>query len=601
MLRGFSSVVRSPAAAALGAVSMGTILFLFAAVACSTSSSPDNMQSPDTGPATNMTSLGGVVTDSTGKVLSGVTVTAGGASTTTKPNGTFSMAVSPTAGLVVGFAQPGYLSSSKIVTTTQGTSTLVAAALAPAATPVPLDATKGGMATGARGASLKADPGVLVDGSGKAVSGMVDVSLTPLSPANPGELAAYPGSLVGSMAGGTPTLLQTYGVLDVTVSQNGQPVQVASGKTVTVNIPVAMSANLPTTQDLWSFNLTTGIWDHEGTAQLSGTTYTAELGHFSYHNIDAALHDGQATCVTGIVVDGSGNPVAGADVSPAEGASTDSLITTDSNGAYCTWILTGGSEAITANSTASPYGTGSVTVTSSETSIPFPGSYTCSNLACVQAPKIVLNQPPCTASSDCQTGYQCCTVSGKGMCLQDFACLQAQSGSTAGGGGKPGACTMAGPLTATYLGQTVSWNCFTADLLLTATSGMGGELIISASSTSPSGITFELQISAPNGFGGFASGTTIPFVADGGLSDGGQTMAGVIIAGTLPGGGTLELFSGSGSMQFTSWSTSGGPLGISFTGVGLVGDVLEDGGSSSMTVMNGTLSGTVTVTPVVVP
>jgi hypothetical protein len=591
MLVGLGKSVSRSSTATAGVVSIVALLLLCAAIACSSSSSPG---------ASKGTTVGGIVTDSTGQVLSGVTVNAGSVSATTTPNGTFSMAVSPANGLVVGFAKAGYLSSSKVVTTTQGKSTTVAAALAPLATPVPLDATAGGKVTGARGSTLAADPGVLVDANGKTVSGMVDVSLTPLSPANPGELAAYPGSLVGSMGGATPTLLQTYGVLDVTVSQNGQPVQVASGKTVTVNVPVAMSANLPATQDLWSFDLTTGIWNHEGTAQLSGTTYTAQLAHFSYHNIDAAIHDGQATCVTGVVVDTMGNPVAGADVSPAEGASTDSLITTDANGAYCTWMLTGASNVITANATSSPYGTGSVTVPSSESSIPFPGSYTCNNLACIQAPKIVLNQPPCKTSGDCQAGYECCTVNNQQMCLENYACILAQSGSMppsdAGGGGH---CMMSGPITATYQGQTITWDCFIGEIVLSTGMGMAGEMVVSATSTSPSGISFQLQLSAPSGFGGFGAGTTIPFASDAGASDGGQTGAAIIMTGTRPDGSTLELFSSSGSMQFTSWSTSGGPIGISLVGVGVGGVIVADAGDT--TVMGGTLSGSLTVSPTVLP
>ena len=382
--------------------------------------------SPST-PVQPSTTVGGIVTDSTGTVLSGVTVTAGTATTTTATNGTFSMPASPQTGLVVGFSKTGYLASAKHVTVTAGTSAHVAAALMAMATPVTLDATHGATVAGARGASLKADPGVLVDSTGKTVSGSVLVSLTPLSPAVPGEFAAYPGSLVGSVNGGTPTLLQTYGVLDVTATQNGQEVQIAPGKTVSVTIPVAATGKLPATEELWSFNLTTGVWDHEGTAHLSGSAYTANLAHFSYHNIDSAIQSGQATCVTGIVVDKSGNAVAGAYVSPSEGACVDGLIMTDASGRYCTWLLTGASETITANASASPFGEGSVTVTGGA-AVPFPGSYTCSNLACTSAPNIVLGQTACTTDKDCPADYTCCAANGQHMCLQSFACMEAQAG-----------------------------------------------------------------------------------------------------------------------------------------------------------------------------
>jgi hypothetical protein len=236
-----------------------------------------------------MTGVAGIVTDSTGAALSGVEVTAGSCTATTSSNGSFMFTLSPTSNLVLSYSKTGYLRSSKQVTFTSNTTSNVLAALMPAAATIPLNATTGGMVTGTGGSSLTADAGVFVDATGKPVSGSVDVSLMPLSPAVQGELAAYPGTLAGSKSGASPTLRHTYGVLDVTVSQNGQPVQVASGQTVTVEIPVVGSGTMPATQDLWSYNMATAIWDYEGTAQLNGSTYTAQLSHFSYHNIDAKV------------------------------------------------------------------------------------------------------------------------------------------------------------------------------------------------------------------------------------------------------------------------------------------------------------------------
>jgi hypothetical protein len=349
--------------------------------------------------------------------------------------------------LVLAFSKTSYLQSSKQVTAAAGQNAQVAAALIAIAAPQPLDATNGGTVMGARGASLTASPAALVDSSGNPVSGMVDVSLTPLSPADPGELAAYPGSLVGNN-GGTTSRLQTYGVLDVTVTQNGQPVQVAAGQTVAVTIPVTASGSLAPTQDLWSFNLATGVWDHEGTAQLAGSAYTAQLSHFSYHNIDGAVLSGQAACVTGLVVDAQGNPVAGAYVSPSQGASVDTLIVTDASGRYCTWVLSGASETITGDATSAPFGEGSITVTGGSP-VAANNWESCAGLGCQTVPNIVLSQPPCMQDSDCPSDNVCCMASGQGMCLESFACSRAQTGGATpydggglppfdGGGGMPG-------------------------------------------------------------------------------------------------------------------------------------------------------------------
>jgi Carboxypeptidase regulatory-like domain len=571
------------------------------------------------------TSVAGIVTDSTGAVLSGVAVTAGSSTTTTGANGTFSFASSPQASLVIDFSKTGYLESSKQVTVTAGTTSNVVAALMALAPPQPLDATKGGSITGTRGSSLKADPSVLVDATGKAVSGSVDVSLTPLSPAVPGELAAYPGSLVGSTNGATPSLLRTYGVLDVTVTQNGQPVQVASGHTVTVTIPVAASGTLPKTEDLWSYNLTTGIWDHEGTAQLSGSTYTAELSHFSYHNIDAAVLTGQATCVTGLVVNSSGQPVSGAYVSPTQGASVDTLITTDSTGRYCTWLLTGTSETITADATSAPYGEGTVTVTGGA-AVPFPGSESCSNVNCATAPNIVLDQPPCKTDSDCPSDDTCCAVKGQNMCLESFACQEAVTGSPSGVStcssdsncmGGDVCCTVettstktclpmatcnlvshnpcgSGAITATIGGETYAFNCYVAESV--GSEGMEGLILDGSVTGSTTGASVQIEFSSKDDFAGFTSGKTFPLGADGG-----QGPVQVIVDGKDKSGATVEVYAVSGSVTLNQWSdTSGGQLSITIAdGTMLSGvSIGADGGEATVT---GTVSGTATATVEAVP
>jgi hypothetical protein len=545
-------------------------------------------------PAASATKVTGVVTDATGAALSGVTATAGGTSTTTATNGTFSLSVTPQANLVVDFAKTGYLETSKALMATAGTDSHVSAVLMAMATGMPLDATGGGSVTGSRGASLTAGPGVFVGPDGSAVTGSVQVSLTPLNPSMPGELAAYPGALVGSTSGGAPSLLQTYGVLNVTVMQNGQSLQVASGQTVTVTIPVSATGTLPQTQDLWSFNLTTGMWDHEGTAQLSGSAYTAQLSHFSYHNIDGAIASGQATCVTGIVVDKSGNPVAGADVSPSEGASVDTLITTDSSGRYCTWVLSGGSETLTADSTAAPFGEGSITLTGGA-ALSFPSSYpySCSSLSCQTAPNIVLDQPPCKTDSDCPSDDTCCTVKGEGLCLESFACDEATSSyPTYTGppldGGSTGACAAStGSITATVSGVSYPFSCYSA----VSVNGMVELAGLEESEAGSSSFILELVDAA-----GLAAGDSVSLVTEGGTfdPDAGQPEATLVFTSQV-GASIVECTPVSGSVTLSPWSSTAGSMGgftiSSDTQLSCAGYAAD----ASFAAASGTLSGTVTL------
>jgi hypothetical protein len=544
---------------ALEALAAASVVFL--AVACKSSS----------------VKVSGIVTDSTGTVLSGVQVSLGSSVATTSSNGKYTLEVPPQTGAVIQFSVSGYLPSSKAVDVTSGATNYLDVALMALATPQPLDAMQGGTITGAAGAALTVGSGVLVDGNGNAVTGSVQVSLTPLNPAVPGELAAYPGSLAGSVNGAPATLLQTYGVLDVTVTQNGQELQIASGQTATVSIPATAKAgaSLPPTQDLWSFNLTTGIWDHEGTAQLaaSGSAYTAQLSHFSYHNIDASILAGQATCITGTVVSASGKPVADAYVSPSQGASTDTLIQTNANGQYCTWIVSGQSETLTGDSTGSPYGEGSITVTGGAP-MTFPGSYTCSNLNCQSVPNIVLSQPPCTSSSDCQGGTTCCAVNGQNMCLQSFACLEAVSGS------KPASnCTPGTTVTATVEGQTFAWDCFIAEYVSVAVN----QLTVTGANSS--GDQLQLDLYAPSGQL-FTQGATLDIGGDAG------TQVVLYVSGKLGDGGVFGTTAISGTLTLTQWTGTGGSqVVLTIANVKTTAGFLPCGAPSEP----GTISGTITV------
>jgi hypothetical protein len=582
------------------AASVATVALALGACSSTKSSPP--------GPAA--TTVSGVVTDATGMVLAGVTATAGGVSTTTASNGTFSLNVGSQASLVVDFTKSGYLESSKALTVPAGKDSHLSAVLMAMATAMPLDSTAGGMVTGARGASLMAGPGAFVASDGSAVTGMVQVALTPLTPGMPGELAAYPGALVGSMSGGSPSLLQTYGVLNVTAMQNGQEIQVAPGQTVTVTIPVTAPATgtLPQTQDLWSYNVGTAMWDHEGTAQLSGSAYTAQLSHFSFHNIDGAIVSGMATCVTGIVVDKSGNPVAGADVSPSEGASIDTLITTDSSGRYCTWVLSGGSETLTADATSAPFGEGSISVTGAAgMSFPSMYPYACSSLACQTAPNIVLDQPPCVKDGDCPSGDTCCTVKGAGLCLQDFACSEATGsfpgfsldgsvppfsldGSVPPGSGGCSAST--GSITATLAGQTYTFDCYG----VVAVSNQTVEFTGRQTSDAASDAVFILEL---NDSMGLSTGTALAFSDDGGGSvdlDSGVPQATLILTRTNAQTDVLECTAASGTVTLNPWSsTVGSMVGIAISNDTQLNCVSENSADANFANFTGTMSGTVTL------
>jgi hypothetical protein len=307
--------------------------------------------------------------------VGGVRVSVNASAATSAADGTYSLPnLSAPGSLVLAYSKDGYLPTSEGVVLVPGVSTPLDVVLVPLATPAPLDATAGGTVTGMRGATLTAGPGAFVDSTGSAVSGSVDVYLRPLDPALALERVAYPGSLVGLQANGSQGMLQTYGVLDVTVMQGGQRLQIAPGRSVTVTIPGTVAGTLPSQGDLWSFNPTTAIWDHEGTASLANGTFTATLPHLSFWNVDMVLGGGQATCLIGRIVDSAGRPTYSARVSastPGQSYSMESWNQSIATGSatYCIWVEPNVQIELTATQTSASQGSkgvlqGSITVAS---------------------------------------------------------------------------------------------------------------------------------------------------------------------------------------------------------------------------------------------
>ena len=85
----------------------------------------------------------------------------------------------------------------------------------------------------------------------------------------------------------------SFGAANIEVSINGQPVNLGSGKSATLEIPVDTlsilgKVDLPKEIPFLVFNESTGFWDREGTAELNQerTAYVKEVTHFSTFNMD---------------------------------------------------------------------------------------------------------------------------------------------------------------------------------------------------------------------------------------------------------------------------------------------------------------------------
>jgi hypothetical protein len=285
---------------------------ILAFAACLASCSEDS-ENGDGGQATLETGLFGTIEGASG-ALSSVTVEVNGVSAMTDSSGEYVIQTG-SGPAVVSFKADGYLPTVRRVTIADGSPTAAHVTLQRRATATPVDADSGGMVSGARSASVMIEPGELSGPGGTSVTGMVDVYLTPVDPSDSDEVQALTGSFEGQSTAGT-SLLESFGMVDVTIMQGDDELQVAPGETLEIRIPApagAVPSELPATMPLWSLDEDSGRWVEEGTATLdeATNTYVGEISHMSAWNADK---EAEATCITGLAVDSNGDPIAGAEI-----------------------------------------------------------------------------------------------------------------------------------------------------------------------------------------------------------------------------------------------------------------------------------------------
>lgn len=291
--------------------------------------------SGDPGPTRErVTALRGSIEDASGAPLSGVRVSVPGVSASSRADGQYDLRV-PAGPQVVRFERGGFVDVVVPIDVVALSPTQRDVTMLTMATAIPLDATAGGTVTGDRGASLLAPAGAFVDSAGAPVSGMVMVHLTPVDPSDGSELRAASGDFTAG-DGGSRIALESLGMMDVTVRQGTETLEVAAGSELEIRIPVAAGASAPdATIQLWSIDDASGRWVDEGTATYDAAsgTYVARTHHMSMWNVDKPL---LATCVCGRVNELGAGPLPGARVT-ADGVDYfgSSDATTDDQGRFC--------------------------------------------------------------------------------------------------------------------------------------------------------------------------------------------------------------------------------------------------------------------------
>lgn len=257
----------------------------------------------------------GRVKDLSGAAVAGVSVTvAGHDAVISNDQGWFNVSeITAADRLVINFKKTGYAPTAQIVRIRKGLSTFVDAVMAPIGNVEEVSSSTGGTVSHA-GGSMTIQPDTLITESRTPYTGQAKVSVTVFDPTVVAHQDAFPGEFKGLKLSGETVPIISYGFVDVNVTDDsGNPLQLASGKTADLSIPIPASlrADAPATMPLWYFNEGSGIWQELGTFDRQGDAYVGTIPHFSVFNTDL---DAATSTVIGRVVDRAGNPVEGARV-----------------------------------------------------------------------------------------------------------------------------------------------------------------------------------------------------------------------------------------------------------------------------------------------
>lgn len=246
-----------------------------------------------TAPAQTATAtLDTFVTDRDGTPVSGAVVTSGTATATTDSRGLATLTVPAGRPAVVSVSRDGYVTQA--VRTDVGASatrTVVKATLMPAGTTSTLNEDAGGTVTSSVGTVVTFPADAFVDASGRPVTGSVNVRVTPVNVAT-SDITSFPGEGRAMNAAGQLGQLISYGMMDVQVTQNGQPVQLAPGKSAALQMDVTTTGATPGMDiPLWWFNTATGLWVEEGVGRVvskadGSLALIGTVHHFTTWNFD---------------------------------------------------------------------------------------------------------------------------------------------------------------------------------------------------------------------------------------------------------------------------------------------------------------------------
>ncbi len=292
-------------------------LCLTVVIGCSDDDPADPGDDNNTDPGlVNVGSISGIVSTTSHRPVAGATVTAGAKTTTTNGDGYFVLTAVPNGSTLVEFSSDDLMSTFRLAEVRSTAATHFPDVVLAALESGTVDGATGGtVTTGDGDGSAVFGSNSFVGAGGAAYTGDVNIQFSAMTPDDESFYGTFPGQFAGITEGGEEVPLVSYGFMTVQMTgTNKSPLTLADGTTAELNINIGADKieSAPATIPMWYFDETDGQWHEEGVATLSGSTYTANVAHFSTWNWDVPATD--ICSISGVVVDDLGSPVNGARV-----------------------------------------------------------------------------------------------------------------------------------------------------------------------------------------------------------------------------------------------------------------------------------------------
>jgi hypothetical protein len=223
-------------------------------------------------PGSAITGLIGIVIDSSnGSAIANVTVAAGGLSTTTDATGNFAMPTIPNGTNAVTFTLSSYAPQARTVTINPNIETSLIVQMTPNGASCTFDPTTAAtLCGGAAVAQVIVGANTLRQADNSApAAGLATGAVTPIAT----SLDPYliPGEYVVTQAAGGNAPFETFGAVDVRITDAAGNALTNLATAATIRIPVSTrAAAQPASVALMRFDTTTGLWVEDGTATLQG-------------------------------------------------------------------------------------------------------------------------------------------------------------------------------------------------------------------------------------------------------------------------------------------------------------------------------------------